>query len=135
MRSWPCAMPRGDNLRGRPGPGRRKGSKNRATVEVREAARRLVEDPAYFESLRARLVRGQAGAMEVAPWHFAFGKPRGADGQDDNDARLEAMRRAARERLASQDQVSLSVLEALYQGANLQDALRRVGMAAVSLTV
>jgi hypothetical protein len=34
--------------------GRPKGSRHRATIEIREFARRLIEDPAYQSGLRRR---------------------------------------------------------------------------------
>ena len=47
-------------------PGRKKGSKNKATVEVKEMARRLIEDPAYQAQLRERLLKGTLpGNMEA----------------------------------------------------------------------
>jgi hypothetical protein len=55
--------------------GRRPGSPNRVTVEVREAARQLVEDPAYRAALRTRLIRGRAPEIEKELWHYAYGKP------------------------------------------------------------
>ena len=55
--------------------GRRRGSRNRATVEAREFAGRLIDDPEYRESLRRRLISGSAGAMEATVWAYALGKP------------------------------------------------------------
>jgi hypothetical protein len=66
--------------RGRPfakgNPGRPPGARNKATVEVRDAARALVEDEAYRERLRARLLAGEAGHIETLLWHYAYGKPK-----------------------------------------------------------
>ena len=56
--------------------GRKKGTPNKATVEIREASRTLVEDPEYRASLRQRLKRGQAPHMETLLHHYAYGKPR-----------------------------------------------------------
>ncbi len=56
--------------------GRAKGVPNRATAEIREFARSLFEDPAYKEALRERLIKGQAGSMEVQLFHYAYGKPK-----------------------------------------------------------
>jgi len=55
--------------------GRRPGSRNRATVEAREFANRLIDDPEYREALRRRLIAGTAGGVEVLIWHYAYGKP------------------------------------------------------------
>lgn len=66
------------------GRGRPKGTLNRATVEVRNAARAIVEDPVYRMSLMARLLEGKAPHMEVQLWHYAYGKPKeSVDGQDE----------------------------------------------------
>src|SRR5262245_28408087 len=55
--------------------GRQKGTPNRVTLEVREMARLLVEDPTYQQALRRRLIRGRAGEMEKLVWAYAYGKP------------------------------------------------------------
>jgi hypothetical protein len=74
------AKPRGKGKpfkKGDPRAGRPKGSQNKATVEVREAARSFVEDPIYRESLKARLQSGDlAPAVESMLWHYAYGKPK-----------------------------------------------------------
>lgn len=71
-------MPRNtDGLLRRAGPGRPKGARNRVTLEVRSAARELLDDAAYRASLTRRLVQGKlAPAMESMLWHYAYGKPR-----------------------------------------------------------
>ena len=58
------------------GKGRPKGTPNKVTVEVREAARRLIEDDVYVAALKVRLEEGKAGAMEPTLWHYAYGKPK-----------------------------------------------------------
>lgn len=58
-----------------PGPGRPKGSRNKATAEIRDAARRLLADEKYVESLKYRLMAGKAQHMEVLLHHYAYGKP------------------------------------------------------------
>lgn len=55
--------------------GRKRGTPNRATAEIREAARRLLEDPEYQAGLRQRLIAGQASYMETFLHHYAYGKP------------------------------------------------------------
>src|SRR5882724_11817814 len=56
--------------------GREKGIPNKTTKEVREICRRLVSDPKYVEALRKRLLKGEAGSMEVIAWYYAYGKPK-----------------------------------------------------------
>lgn len=58
------------------GNGRPKGALNRTTIEVREAARAIVDDPDYREALKIRLILGQASHMETLLWHYAYGKPK-----------------------------------------------------------
>lgn len=59
------------------GPGRPKGRLNNATVEVKEACSRLVDDPTYRKRLQARLVAGKLPpAVECMLWHYAKGKPK-----------------------------------------------------------
>lgn len=55
--------------------GRRPGSRNRATVEAREFATKLIDDPEYRDALRQRLIAGTAGQMEVLMWAYAKGRP------------------------------------------------------------
>ena len=55
--------------------GRPRGSFNRTTIEVREFARRLIEDPEYQASLRRRMIAGKAPQMEMLLFNHAYGKP------------------------------------------------------------
>lgn len=55
--------------------GRARGTRNKATVEAREFAARLIEDPEYGERLRLRLLEGTAGPVEMLLWHYAWGRP------------------------------------------------------------
>lgn len=55
--------------------GRKKGTRNRAAVEIKEAARNIVESPSYLASLKARLKAGDAPHMESLLFHYAYGKP------------------------------------------------------------
>jgi len=55
--------------------GRRPGTRNKATSEAREVARRLVDDPEYRAELLRRMINGTAGAMEPLLWFYAKGKP------------------------------------------------------------
>ena len=57
--------------------GRKPGQLNKATVEVKESARGLVEDPEYRKRLGLRLISGNlAPAMETTLWAYAYGKPK-----------------------------------------------------------
>lgn len=69
--------PRGKPFRaGERRAGRKKGVPNKATVEVKEASRLLVEDPSYRVNLQSRLRDGTAApAVEAMLWHYAYGKP------------------------------------------------------------
>ena len=61
---------------GRKTGGRRAGTPNKATLEIRDAARRLLEEPVYLRSVRARLLEGKAPQLEVLLHHYAYGKPK-----------------------------------------------------------
>jgi hypothetical protein len=69
-------MARGDNFRGKPGPGRPKGLPNKATQDVREFAQKFIDDEDYKSSLKRRILRGSAPHMETLIWHYRFGKPK-----------------------------------------------------------
>ena len=55
--------------------GRPRGSPNKATREIREAAREVLENPRYRRSLEERLLKGTAPHMETLLHHYAYGKP------------------------------------------------------------
>jgi hypothetical protein len=56
--------------------GRRKGSKNKVTVQIREAATKLVSDPVYWRKLKADIRKRKVHPqMEALIWSYAFGKP------------------------------------------------------------
>lgn len=60
-----------------PGKGRPKGSKNKTTLEVRTLASKILASAKYRKDLQRRAESGKlAPAVEVALWHYAFGKPR-----------------------------------------------------------
>ena len=60
-----------------PGPGRKKGVPNKATVEVRVACLAIVDDPQYRQTLLARARAGTLPpAVECMLWHYAKGKPK-----------------------------------------------------------
>jgi hypothetical protein len=61
----------------RGGPGRKKGTPNKVTVEVRAAAEALVDDPVYRARLARDLRRRKvAPAVECMLWYYAKGKPK-----------------------------------------------------------
>ena len=62
--------------KGRKTGGRRAGTPNKATLKIRDAARRLLKDPAYQRSVRMRLLEGKAPQLEVLLHHYAYGKPK-----------------------------------------------------------
>lgn len=63
--------------KGDPRAGRPRGTKNKTTVEVRELAQSLVDDPKYLKALRARLLAGECPPpVETMLWHYAYGKPK-----------------------------------------------------------
>ncbi len=56
--------------------GRAKGTLNRATVNARELAQRLLTDPEYVDGLERRLRQGELPpAVEAMLWNYAFGRP------------------------------------------------------------
>ena len=58
-------------------PGRPKGVPNKATTEVKEMARRLLNDPEYQGQLRERLIKGTLPpAVETMLWAYGYGKPK-----------------------------------------------------------
>jgi len=57
-----------------------------ATKDVRALAAKLVEDETYQKNLQKRLNAGEAGAMEVWLWRWAYGDPkRATDAQGERD--------------------------------------------------
>jgi hypothetical protein len=63
--------------KGRKTGGRRPGSLNKATIEVKQACAELVDDPAYRAKLKQRLLAGTLSpALESLLWYYAKGKPR-----------------------------------------------------------
>ncbi len=62
---------------GQPGPGRKKGTPNKVTVEAQKACAAIVDDPAYREKLLAAArARDLAPGIEAMLWHYAKGKPK-----------------------------------------------------------
>lgn len=59
-----------------PGSGRKRGTVNKATEQVREMARRIVDDPQYQETLLSRARFGELSPlMERVLWEYAYGRP------------------------------------------------------------
>lgn len=56
--------------------GRKKGVINKATREIKDFARNILERPEYIASLKRRLDKGDAPHMETLLHHYAYGKPR-----------------------------------------------------------
>jgi len=56
--------------------GRRVGVPNKTTGEARAMARRFLDDPAYWKSLKRRLIRGEAPRIELLIWEYGYGRPR-----------------------------------------------------------
>jgi hypothetical protein len=55
--------------------GRKPGTPNKATVEIKDLARSLLEDPLYLQNLKERLRSGKAQRIEELLYHYAYGKP------------------------------------------------------------
>jgi hypothetical protein len=56
--------------------GRKKGVPNKATLEIKAFAQKLLSDPAYVAALEQRLLTGTAGAVEPLLYHYGHGKPK-----------------------------------------------------------
>jgi hypothetical protein len=60
----------------RRGGGRPKGVPNKATVEAKEFARSITENPDYRERIRSRALAGKLHpSIESMLWHYGHGKP------------------------------------------------------------
>jgi hypothetical protein len=60
-----------------PGPGRRKGQPKRATLEIRDCARSILEDPVVRTRTLALAREGRlAPGVLVELLHYAYGKPK-----------------------------------------------------------
>lgn len=56
--------------------GRQKGVLNKATRDIKAFAQDWLTDPAYLESLRIRLLNGEAPHIETLLYHYGYGKPK-----------------------------------------------------------
>jgi hypothetical protein len=72
--------------------GRPRGTLNTITVEVRDLARSIVEDPSYLEKLKQRIIAGKAPHMEQLLFHYAFGKPKEHIEVSNSEAIVQALR-------------------------------------------
>jgi hypothetical protein len=59
-----------------PGGGRKPGSVNKVTHQIRNIAQKMVNDPTYRKELRKRLHAGDAPQLEIRMWEYAYGKPK-----------------------------------------------------------
>jgi len=55
--------------------GRKRGTSNKATPEIKEFARSLLESPNYRASLKKRVICGKAPKIEELLYHYAYGRP------------------------------------------------------------
>lgn len=56
--------------------GRPKGAQNKATREIQQFSRDVLERPTYVQSLKKRIDEGKAPHMETLLAHYAYGKPK-----------------------------------------------------------
>lgn len=62
--------------KGRKTGGRRRGSLNRNTREIKGFAQQFLSSPAYVKSAKKRVRSGKAPHLEVLWHHYAYGKPK-----------------------------------------------------------
>jgi hypothetical protein len=66
-------------VKGKPRPpnaGRRKGTPNKATADIKAWTRGLLESEEYRTSARERILAGEAPHLETLCYHYAYGKPK-----------------------------------------------------------
>jgi hypothetical protein len=56
--------------------GRRQGSLNKATREIKAFASGVLEDPSYRANLKQRIQQGKAQEMEKLLYLYAYGRPK-----------------------------------------------------------
>ena len=56
--------------------GRRRGTLNLATRDIKEFARELLESPEYQESLKKRILKGKTPPVEVLLHYYVYGRPK-----------------------------------------------------------
>jgi len=59
-----------------PKAGRKKGSQNKVSIEIKEFLLQLTKDPTYQRNLKARILKGRASTIELLGLHWAGGKPK-----------------------------------------------------------
>lgn len=57
-------------------PGRPKGATNKATRDIQQFSREVLEDADYVKALKERISKGTAPHMETLLAHYAYGKPK-----------------------------------------------------------
>jgi len=63
-------------MQGRKTGGRKKGTPNKATADVRALCTKLLADADYVANFKQRLQEGKlAPHVEALLWHYAYGKP------------------------------------------------------------
>ena len=56
--------------------GRRRGTPNRVSAEMKPLLRSVIEDPEYQAAMRERMIAGKAGHMEQLATYYTLGKLR-----------------------------------------------------------
>src|SRR6185436_12689635 len=56
--------------------GRPPGQQNKVTREIKAYAREVIENPAYQQKLKQRLLNGSVPQLEVLLHYYAYGKPK-----------------------------------------------------------
>ena len=54
------------------------GCANKATVEIKSFAAKIIDDPKYAESAKKRIIEGKAPHLELALLAYRYGKPKDA---------------------------------------------------------
>lgn len=66
-------------VRGRPRPanaGRRKGSQNKATKDIKEWFGKFFSSQEYRDNVKARILKGKAPHVETLGYYYLYGKPK-----------------------------------------------------------
>lgn len=58
-----------------PGPGRPRGRQPYYKIAIQEFGHKILESKAYRDALAQRLIRGEAGQMEVLLHQYTYGRP------------------------------------------------------------
>lgn len=92
--------------------GRLPGQPNKVTLDIKEHARAVIEDPGYQEKLKARLLEGSSPQLEVLLHYYAYGKPKLEVALEDNRLTVIVQR---------QTSPVLDVLPALTNGSGVEE--------------